>query len=89
MKRYRFVQNVQCEFFPCHGGIALHEFNCLFCYCPLYALGQECGGCPRYRPNGVKDCSHCPLPHDSQGFEFVQARIGQVVEMVKKDPQDV
>ena len=40
----RFFQNTECEFFPCHQGISKEEFNCLFCYCPLYALGKECGG---------------------------------------------
>ena len=40
----RFFQNRECPHFPCHRGIAAEEFNCLFCYCPLYTLGKRCGG---------------------------------------------
>ena len=43
-RHYTFVQNRDCEFFPCHEGIAAEDFNCLFCYCPLYTLGEACGG---------------------------------------------
>ena len=28
---------------PCHKTVG-ESFNCLFCYCPLYALGDQCGG---------------------------------------------
>ncbi|MFW5671451.1 MAG: cysteine-rich small domain-containing protein, partial [Acetivibrio ethanolgignens] len=31
---YRFFENRECKYFPCHKG--LKELNCLFCYCPLY-----------------------------------------------------
>ena len=41
---YQFFQNRDCEFFPCHQGVRKEDFNCLFCYCPLYALGEDCGG---------------------------------------------
>ena len=33
---YKFFQNKKCEYFPCHKGIPEEDFNCLFCYCPLY-----------------------------------------------------
>ena len=36
--RYSFFQHTQCEFFPCHKTAKPEDFNCLFCYCPLYAL---------------------------------------------------
>lgn len=41
---FDFFQNRACEYFPCHKGVADEDFNCLFCYCPLYLLGDECGG---------------------------------------------
>ena len=41
---YSFFQHTQCEFFPCHKTAKPEDFNCLFCYCPLYALGDKCGG---------------------------------------------
>lgn len=31
---HRFFENKECRYFPCHKN--LEEFNCLFCYCPLY-----------------------------------------------------
>ncbi|MBR1456901.1 MAG: metal-binding protein, partial [Oscillospiraceae bacterium] len=58
-RRYAFFQNRDCEFFPCHEGIREEDFNCLFCYCPLYALGEECGGAYLYRKSGVKSCERC------------------------------
>ena len=52
-RHYAFFQNRACEFFPCHKGADAENFNCLFCYCPLYALGRKCGGNFRYtRTNG-------------------------------------
>ena len=38
---HQFFQNRECKYFPCHKGIDEEEFNCLFCYCPLYALGKS------------------------------------------------
>ena len=46
---YKFFQNKKCEYFPCHKGIPEEDFNCLFCYCPLYTLGK-CGF-PHQRSN--------------------------------------
>ena len=41
---YAFTQHRACEFFPCHKTGHPEDFNCLFCYCPLYTLGERCGG---------------------------------------------
>ena len=59
---YNFFCNKECEYFPCHTTKDVDEFNCLFCYCPLYSL-KDCGGGYATLPNGVKDCSGCTLPH--------------------------
>ena len=37
--RYSFFQHTACEFFPCHETAHPEDFNCLFCYCPLYRWG--------------------------------------------------
>ena len=47
-KQYAVMQNRACEYFPCHGGVPEEEFNCLFCWCPLYTLGCAF---PHYRDN--------------------------------------
>lgn len=52
----RYFENKECQYFPCHKALA--DFNCLFCYCPLY-LRETCPGNPKYfETNGkrTKDC---------------------------------
>ncbi|MDE6312645.1 MAG: cysteine-rich small domain-containing protein [Lachnospiraceae bacterium] len=81
MEHYKFFQNRECEYFPCHDMEHLEEFNCLFCYCPLYGLKDQCGGNFRYTKKGVKDCSHCLLPHGKCGYEHVMGHIKGVLEL--------
>ena len=54
---YRFFQNKECEYFPCHKTENEEEFNCLFCYCPLYrekkCIGNECEGAENERLQSV------------------------------------
>lgn len=74
----RFFNNAACEYFPCHATSAPQEFNCLFCYCPLYLL-PDCGGRPSWvGPQGaIKDCSGCDVPHSPGGYDRVLARLRQ------------
>ncbi len=74
---YKFFENRQCEFYPCHDGVAQGAFNCLFCYCPLYVMGEKCGGDFRILANGVKDCSLCTKPHSEGGFEHVMGKLAE------------
>ena len=87
MDHYKFLQNRKCEFFPCHKGINDADFNCLFCYCPLYALGDRCGGSFTYLENGIKDCSGCVRPHRRENYEVILEKMGQVLELAKKQPE--
>ncbi len=68
---YSFFSNKECEYYPCHKIESAEEFNCIFCYCPLYTLGEKCGGNFSFLENGVKDCSHCLIPHSKNGYEYV------------------
>ena len=77
--------NRSCRFFPCHEGADPEHFNCLFCYCPLYALGSRCGGSFRYLENGIKDCSGCLLPHSCGGYAFVTGKFRQIAELAKEE----
>lgn len=72
---YSFTQHRACEFFPCHETDHPEDFNCLFCYCPLYHMA-ECSGTPEMLSNGIKDCTNCILPH----FNY-----DAVVEALRKD----
>lgn len=80
-KHYACFTNRDCEFFPCHpvGETEWENFNCLFCYCPLYALGERCGGDFTYLPGGVKDCSRCVFPHRPENYGRVTARYGEIL----------
>ena len=82
---YSFVQNQNCEFFPCHETAHPENFNCLFCYCPLYALGSGCGGNFKWLENGVKDCSGCMVPHGRKSYSYVTEHWNQISEIAKKN----
>ena len=84
-KHYSFFQNTQCEYFPCHKTDHPEDFNCLFCYCPLFALGKKCGGNCTYTENGYKDCSNCLVPHRRENYDKIVARYGDIMEIVKKN----
>ena len=84
MEKYKFCQNRECEFFPCHKGIKDEDFNCLFCYCPLYTLGDKCGGNFTYLENGIKDCSGCLLPHRRENYDRIMEKMDAVMELGKK-----
>ena len=84
MANYEFFQNRECEYFPCHQGADPETFNCLFCYCPLYALGDKCGGGFRYLSNGIKDCSNCLKPHRRGNYGKIMEKMPQVLELAKK-----
>lgn len=76
-ENFKFVQNTDCEFFPCHEMKEQEELNCLFCYCPLAFLQ-----CPAkegtdytildYGGSIRKDCSNCTITHGNGGWEIVQ-----------------
>ena len=87
-RHYSFFQNRQCEYFPCHEGIPEEEFNCLFCYCPLYALGKKCGGGCTYTEYGDKDCSNCLFPHRKENYLAVISRSEDIMALVKRLDQE-
>ena len=75
-KHYTWFQNRECEYFPCHKGIPEEEFNCLFCYCPLYRAKDCGGGYVMY--HGIKDCSNCLLPHNgAESYPYILSKLCQ------------
>ena len=79
-----FYQNRECAYFPCHKTAETDNFNCLFCYCPLYALGDKCGGNFIYTQTGIKDCSGCLRPHKRECYGSIMEQMSQVIDLVKK-----
>ena len=83
-RHYAFFQNRECEYFPCHKTSHPETFNCLFCYCPLYALGDKCGGNFTYTEKGIKNCTGCMIPHGPGGYEYVLGKFPQIAELARK-----
>lgn len=84
MANYDFFQNSACEYFPCHKCENAENFSCLFCYCPLYALGDQCGGNFSYTKEGIKDCSGCLIPHRRENYDRIMEKMKAVIELAKK-----
>jgi Zn-finger protein len=80
---YSFFSHKKCEAFPCHETSDPDGFNCLFCYCPLYVLGRDCGGEFKYLQSGVKDCTGCTLPHERDSYGYVTGRFSDIVDKMK------
>ncbi|MBR5259081.1 MAG: bifunctional folylpolyglutamate synthase/dihydrofolate synthase [Eggerthellaceae bacterium] len=84
-----FFTNTACPHFPCHEGVDPERFNCLFCFCPLYALGENCGGAFTYLEGGIKDCSNCTLPHEGNGGnKMVEQHWSEIAELAAPDDFD-
>ena len=84
MDNYKFFQHTACEYFPCHKVDRPENFNCLFCYCPLYTLGNNCGGNFIYTEDGIKDCSNCLVPHCRDNYDKIMDKMAHVMALAKK-----
>lgn len=83
-----FFQNRACAYFPCHKGVAEEDFNCMFCFCPLYLLGPDCGGHFRYLPNGIKSCENCALPHSANGYAHIMDKYSLIAQRIRLTAPD-
>ena len=84
MANYDYFQNRECEYFPCHAAGDPENFSCLFCYCPLYALGDRCGGNFTYTKEGIKDCSACLIPHRRENYGKIMDKMKGIIELAKR-----
>ena len=84
-QNYKFFNHKECEYFPCHKTNDSDNFNCLFCYCPLYALKDKCGGNFRYTEKGIKDCTNCTLPHRRDNYDYIIGKFKDIINITKKD----
>ena len=83
-ENFKFLQNRDCEYFPCHKTENPDEFNCLFCYCPLYALGRDCGGGFEYTEKGIKNCTNCLVPHKKENYDRIIEKLLILIERVRE-----
>lgn len=81
-ENYKFFRHKECEYFPCHEVKDNSNFNCLFCYCPLYFL-ENCGGNNSYT-NGIKNCSDCLIPHSLNGYDYIVNKIKEINKIKRK-----
>ncbi|MFW5489987.1 MAG: cysteine-rich small domain-containing protein [Desulfovibrio sp.] len=81
---HRYFCNSECEYFPCHKGLDPSEFNCLFCFCPLYFF-SDCGGDFSRTKQGVKDCTGCTKPHGPGGYDHVMRRLKLYFQKYKNE----
>ena len=76
----RFFSNKDCKYFPCHSMPDKKEFNCLFCFCPLYSLGDKCGGNFKFGgEKNVKTCINCHLPHTPEYYDIVMSKLKEAI----------
>ena len=78
-KHYKFFQNRACEMFPCHKTDDPENFNCLFCFCPLYFSGEKCGGNFHYNAKGRKSCVDCTFPHKKENYDALMSKIRELL----------
>jgi Zn-finger protein len=83
-EKFKKFTHRECEYFPCHQVNNSDNFNCLFCYCPLYALGDQCGGDFSYVYD-VKDCSTCIIPHSENGHSYITKKFHEISELANKN----
>ncbi|MBQ2276830.1 MAG: cysteine-rich small domain-containing protein [Lachnospiraceae bacterium] len=72
---HSFFENRACKYFPCHKG--LEDFNCLFCFCPMYHM-QNCLGSPEYmevKGKKLKVCTNCTFPHQPKHYEAIMNKL--------------
>lgn len=87
---YSHYCNHECEYFPCHKVPEGFDFNCLFCYCPLYCLGPDCGGNFRYvgEAGDIKDCSACTVPHRRENYDYIMRQFERVKDIAARSTGD-
>ena len=68
---YKYFENKECQYYPCHQETA--NLNCMFCYCPLYAM-EHCPGNYVYIDSNrkqIKECTNCTFPHKAENYEII------------------
>ena len=84
-KEYSYFSHRACEYFPCHKDADPNNFNCLFCFCPLYTLGSKCEGSFTYLANGNKDCSNCLYPHLRENYDAIMEKYPDICKNMFQD----
>jgi Zn-finger protein len=71
-----------CKFFPCHKGINPEDFDCTFCYCPIYPCGiKETGGkwITGNSGDAIWDCTGCNIIHRKDVVKKIKSKIRDII----------
>ncbi|MQN00884.1 MAG: metal-binding protein [Lachnospiraceae bacterium] len=74
---FKYFENHQCRYYPCHD---MEHINCLFCYCPLYFLSSCPGNFTWVTSKDgrkIKSCMDCSWPHKAESY-------GEIVKILTK-----
>ncbi|MDD5697949.1 MAG: cysteine-rich small domain-containing protein [Victivallaceae bacterium] len=74
-----FFQNRDCPYFPCHTSETA-EFNCKFCYCPLFFM-KNCGGSYTLL-DGKKNCCGCDFPHRPENLQLIIEKLAGMMKQL-------
>ena len=70
----KYFCNSMCAYFPCHKTDT-ENFNCMFCFCPLYYMGDKCGGNFTISSSGKKSCVNCDYPHKAEHYDEIMNKL--------------
>ena len=67
----RFFENKDCKYYPCHKLEG--DFNCMFCFCPLYDVINCPGDNKIIEKDGkkIKSCIDCTFPHRPENYDAI------------------
>ena len=70
---FKYFENRDCRYYPCHEMPEGEGINCLFCYCPLYSLESCPGNFSFKEKNGrkIKVCTDCTFPHIKDNYKEI------------------
>lgn len=74
---YKFFENKECKYYPCHNGVK--NINCMFCFCPLYNIENCPGNYQIIETNGkkIKDCMNCIFPHKAENYDIIMTLLSK------------
>ena len=81
MNSFKYFENRECKYYPCHEMGEKGGVNCLFCYCPLY-FEEDCPGTFHYVLKGekkIKSCADCTFPHEEENYPEMIKRINGII----------
>jgi Zn-finger protein len=74
-----------CNYYPCHDGIIEEEYQCEFCFCPIYPCNiEKTGGKIISGRDGsqIWDCSDCIIVHEKENFNKIKKGLHNIIQEI-------